>query len=158
MKKGTDKWMWVMAIVLVLTGTLLLYSQNRPQSFIHSGRAGNGGAELGPMAKMAEYLQLTDMQKTQIGNLVQAQKPVMEPLLKELANGQKQLADATANGNFAQDRVTSIATQQSQTLAQLIVEQEKLKSQIYSQVLTPDQQSKMDNMRERQSADVRPHM
>jgi Spy/CpxP family protein refolding chaperone len=103
---------------------------------------------------MAEYLQLTDIQKAKIGGLVQAQKPVMEPLLKELASRQKQLADATANGNFAEDRVTSIARQQSQALTQLIVEQEKLQSQIYSQVLTPDQQSKMNNMRERQPAGI----
>lgn len=158
MKTRTDKWMWVMAVVLVLTGTLLLYSQSRPQGFIHSAHTANGGPELGPMARMAEYLQLTDMQKAQIGSLVQAQKPVMQPLLKELASGQKQLADATANGNFAEDRVASIARQQSQALTQLIVEQEKLQSQIYSQVLTPDQQSKMDNMRERQTGGIHQHM
>jgi Spy/CpxP family protein refolding chaperone len=71
----------------------------------------------------------------------------MQPLLKQLADSRKQMTTATANGAFDQARVAAIANQQSQAMAQLIVEREKTQAQIYNQVLTSEQQAKMDDLR-----------
>ncbi len=106
------------------------------------------------MAHMARYLNLTEAQQAEIKSMWQAEKPAVQPLLQQLANGRKQMLAATANGTFDEAKVRAIANQQSQTLAQLIVEKEKLTSEVYNKVLTPEQRTKVDQMRQKQTARV----
>lgn len=56
---------------------------------------------------------------------------------------------ATQNGSFDQQKVTAIANEQSQTIAQLIVAKEHFVSQVYNNVLTPDHRTKADTMRQK---------
>jgi Spy/CpxP family protein refolding chaperone len=72
-----------------------------------------------------------------------------QPLLQELTSGQQQMLAATQNGSFDEAKVRSIAERQSQTIAQLIFIKERFLAEVYSNVLTPEQRTKADAMRQR---------
>ena len=74
----------------------------------------------------------------------------MHPLVQQLAENRKAMLAATANGAFDQAKVQAIANQQSQAMAQLMVQKASIQHQIYTQVLTADQRTKADQMREKQ--------
>jgi Spy/CpxP family protein refolding chaperone len=135
---------WSAALLVLVIGGVLAFAQMRQ----HRGGWGPG-MHGGFLAHVARYLDLTDAQKAQIKTMWQAEKPTVLPLVQRLANGRKEMLELTANGNFDQQKVQALANQQSQTIAQLIVEKQKLESQIYSQVLTPEQRTKVDQMRQK---------
>lgn len=146
------KYIWVTAAALLLIATALLYAQTRSQRGEWGPGMGRGMMGHGFLGHMAQQLQLTDAQKTQIKTLWDAEKPTMLPLIQQLANAHKQMLAITANGAFDEAKVATIANQQSQTLARLMIEKEKLQSQIYNQVLTPEQRAKADQLRQNHAA------
>jgi Spy/CpxP family protein refolding chaperone len=79
----------------------------------------------------------------------QAERPTALQLVQQFADEHKQMSSATVGGNFDEAQVHAIAGQQAQTIAQLLVEKERLVSKIYSNVLTPEQRTKADQMRAR---------
>lgn len=106
------------------------------------GRPGGG------LAMLAWQLNLSQAQRTQIKSIVKADRQEARPLIQQLASEESQMQAATQNGDFDQQKVTAIANEQSQSIAQLIVAKEKFFSQVYSQVLTPDQRTKADTLRQ----------
>lgn len=135
-------------ILLIVAGGAFAQTQT-PGTNATPGRSGHfGHARHHMFQHMAKQLQLTDAQQAQIKTMWQAQKTTLKPLFQQLANGRQQMMTATAGGAFDQAKVTAIAQQQSLALTQLIVEKEKLQSQIYNQVLTSEQRVKADQMRQ----------
>lgn len=147
---------WIVGVLLIAVGVVALarpvwagwsaarsvrggWSAGPPYGWCHRGQFG--------LALLAHHLDLTDAQQTQIKTIWKSERPTVLPLIRQLADGHKQMAAATANGNFDEGRVRLIADQQAQTVAQLLVEKEKLTSKIYSKVLTPEQRTKADHMR-----------
>ena len=130
--------------VLVLGAATALFAQSQ------RGGWGPGTRRGGMMPFMGRYLQLTAAQRDQIKSMWQAERSTTQPLLQQLASQRKQMMAATANGKFDAANVQAIANQQSQTTASLMVERQKLQAQIYNQVLTPDQRTKFDQMRQKQ--------
>ena len=61
---------------------------------------------------------------------------------------------ATSNGAFDQAKVTALANQQAQLMAQMTVQKQSIQHQIYNQVLTPEQRATADQMRQKQ---IDPH-
>jgi len=112
-----------------------------PAKHMHHGMWGHPFA-----GRMAQQLNLTDTQKQQIKTLLQSEKPTIQPLTASLASDRKAMWEATASGKFDETQVRSIANQQAQTMAQLMVERERIKSKIYNTVLTADQKTKADQM------------
>jgi len=110
---------------------------------------GPGGMMFGHgMGFIARKLGLSDAQKTQIHALIQAEKPNFEPLLKQMAANHQQMLVATRGGNFDEAQVTLLANQQAQTMAQLMVIRERVIAKAYNTVLTPDQKTKADTLRQ----------
>ena len=100
------------------------------------------------MGFIAWKLGLSDAQKTQVHSLIQAERPNFEPLMKQLAANHQQMLVATRGGNFDEAEVTTLANQQAQTLAQLMVIRERVIAKAYNTVLTPDQKTKADALRQ----------
>lgn len=96
----------------------------------------------GPLGFAARELDLNDAQRKQIGALWQAERPQVAALVKELAAESGEMR--SANGGS----VDEIAARQGATVAKLIVEKERLRTEIYAQVLTPDQRARADRMGE----------
>jgi protein CpxP len=99
-------------------------------------------------ARLARQLDLTDAQKEQIKAIHEAEKPTIEPLVKQIRAVTRELRTVTSNGQFNETQVRALANQKAQTLAELIVARERVQSKVFA-VLTPEQQSKLNQMRER---------
>jgi protein CpxP len=100
------------------------------------------------MNRIADRLKLTDEQKAQIKTILEAERPTVEPLVRQLVATKQQLREATTNGQFNEAQVRALAERQGQTLSQLIVEKERVKTQIYH-VLTPEQRAEAEKIRTR---------
>ena len=71
----------------------------------------------------------------------------MKPLVQQLKAGRDQLDALRKSGPFDEAKVRSIAKGQADTLIELIVAKERMKSRIYA-VLTPEQRTKAEELRE----------
>ena len=109
----------------------------------HDGRGFDRG-----LAMVAWKLDLTDAQRAQVKSMWKAEWPAVQPLVQQLASEQNQMFDATQKGAYDEAKVKAIAGQQSQAIAQLLVEKERFISQVYNTVLNPDQRIKADAMRQ----------
>lgn len=106
------------------------------------------------LAVMARHLELTDAQKADIRTILTDERSVIQPLVHQLLENRRSLQTVTAGGQFDETQVRAIAEKQAQVLAQLIVEKERVKSEVY-QVLTPEQQARADKVRERLESRIR---
>lgn len=137
----------VLVAVLVVAGVGLI-AQNAARGQIGRGwHRGHGDL----MQHVTFMFNLTDAQQAQVKAMWESEKPNVIPLLQQLAQGHKQMIAATANGTFDEAKVTPIADQQAQSIGKLLVEKEKLQSKFY-QILTPEQRTKFDTMRQRHDA------
>jgi Spy/CpxP family protein refolding chaperone len=127
-------------LVLVAAGLALA----RANSF-----ARHGWRHHGAFAHLARELNLNDTQKSEIQSIWQAERPTIASLVRELNAENKEMDRTTAQGNLDEGKVQEIAGRQGATVAKLLVEKEKLRSRIYTTVLTPDQRAKADKLQER---------
>lgn len=111
---------------------------------------GHGHRGMGPdmIEHLSEALSLTSEQKTQVKALFDAAHAAQEPRHAKLQELGKQLEEATANGQFDEARVRSIANEQAQIMADSMVEHERMKSKIYA-ILTPEQRVKANELHKR---------
>jgi Spy/CpxP family protein refolding chaperone len=103
----------------------------------------------GPLGYLAHELNLNDVQRSQIKSIWQAEKPTIAALVREFSAENKEMDAVTTQGKSNEAKVQEIANRQGMTTAKLLVEKQKVKSQIYSTVLTPDQRTKADSLQER---------
>lgn len=150
----------ISVVALLVTGTIFAFASQQhfgKHRFGGRGFAGNPEKfiERG-LQRAAVMLDLTDEQQTKIKAILEAEKPVVQPLVMQLAANRKELQQVTDNGQFNEAQVQAIATRQGQTLSQLIVEKERVQSQIYA-VLTPEQRAKAEKMRDHFMERVQDH-
>lgn len=122
-------------IVLVAAGIALA----RANSFVWHRR----GHYDGPLGYAARDLNLSATQKSQIRSIWQGEKPMIASLVRELNAESKEMDQATARGNLDEGKVQEIAGRQGATVAKLLIEKEKLRSPIYTTVLSADQPTKL---------------
>ncbi len=131
----------LLGVLLVGLGTAL-YARAQ-----WSGFGGHRGGER-LMAHLTRKFDLTTAQQTEVKQMWESEKPAVTPLVQQLSQLNKQMAQATAGGSYDQAKVAAIANQESQVISQLILEKEKLTSKFYT-LLTPEQRIKFDSMQQR---------
>ena len=150
---------WVLSAVLlavVLCGAVMIsYAQGTDAS---ASPAWAGHRHGGHMACMAKALNLTDAQKEQVKSIMQASRAANRPLMQQLAQTHLAMLTATSSGAFDQAKVTALANQQAQLTAQMTVQKESIQHQIYTQVLTSEQRTTADQMRQKQIARINEHL
>ncbi len=98
---------------------------------------------------MTKQLNLTEAQQTQIKGIMAGEKTKIKPMMQQLRQNQ-QAEDANVNGSFDENQARTFANKQAQLMTDLIVEKERMRSQVYA-VLTPEQRQKaLQLMQERQ--------
>ncbi len=133
------------AVVLVVGAGVLAARAARTQGYgWHHGWRGHG-----PMAMLAWKLDLTDAQKAQVKTIWQGESPTVAALLKELSAEQKQMNAANVDANFDATKVQSITNSQAATIEKLLIERQKIESQIYTSVLTAEQRTKFDQLKQK---------
>ena len=131
-------------LALLLCGATIFACAQDP------GREGFGGPGHGHMGFLARELNLTDAQKAQVKTIMQANKAGMKTVMQQLAQNRAAMLAATANGAYDPVKIQSLATQRAQLEATMIVNRESIRHQVYTQVLTADQQAKADQLRAQQ--------
>lgn len=101
------------------------------------------------LKRMTEQLNLTEAQQTQIKGIMAGEKTKIKPLMQQLRQNE-QAENANVSGTFDENQARAFAGKQAQLTADLIVEKERMRSQVYA-VLTPEQRQKaLQLMQERQ--------
>jgi Spy/CpxP family protein refolding chaperone len=138
------------SIVAVLAVVLIATAQSRTASCQAPQRPAGGPPPPPPLMNehLARELNLSDEQNAQVKAVFDAEHATVEGLMKKLGDLREQLRAATANGQFDEAQVRTLANQQGQTQADLIVEHERTKAKIYG-VLTAEQRSKLEQLHER---------
>ena len=131
-------------LALLLCGaTIFAYAQG-------PGGEGFGRRGHGYMGFLARELNLTDAQKAQVKTIMQANKAGMKTVMQQLAQNRAAMLAATANGAYDPVKIQSLATQRAQLEATMIVNRESIRHQVYTQVLTADQEAKAEQLRAQQ--------
>ncbi len=94
-----------------------------------------------------KMLDLTDAQKKEMFSIKLEEHAKMKPLFQELKAGREKLK-ALPKGQFDEAKVRTIAKEQANTIADMIVAKERMKSRLFA-VLTPEQRTKFEQMREK---------
>lgn len=139
---------WSGLVFLVL---LAIFGVARADGWRHHGWGGRAWGMYGPVGYINHELHLTDTQRTQVKALWQSERPTVAALIKELASeGREMDAATTASGDNVQ--IQTIASRQGATITKLLLEKQHFKSRVYSEILTPEQRTKAEELEKRWSA------
>jgi len=108
------------------------------------GPGGPGMHGFGPMGHMFHDLNLTEAQRQQVKSIMDANKTTMHSLMQQVEQNRLAMLQATSNGAYNQAAIQTLANQQAQLMAQMTIQHQALQHQIYTQVLTADQQAKFN--------------
>jgi periplasmic protein CpxP/Spy len=140
------------AMALVLCGaTMIAYAQG-PEGGPHHGFGGPG------MGMALHELNLTDAQKAQVKTIMQANHASMKTVMQQMEQNRAAMLSATANGAYDAAKIQTLANQQAQLQAVMTVNREAVQHQIYTQVLTSDQQAKAEQLRTQAIAHINEHL
>jgi len=121
------------AAILVIGGIFAI-----AQRAMHKGFGGHGMRGQGVML-MLRRLDLTSDQQAKVKEIFEANKGTVQPLREQLKANHEKLD--SLGGNFDEGQVTAIAKEQGELMSQLIVDRQKVKSQIFA-ILTDEQKVK----------------
>lgn len=98
----------------------------------------------GPMMGFyVHQLDLTDAQRAQVKAIMAKERPALQPLMQQMAQGHSQLRDLAMSGNFDEGKARELASQQTQAMTELAVQHARIASEMV-QVLTADQKTKLN--------------
>lgn len=135
---------------IILVAILMAVAAGLATSAFAQHRHMGFGRHDGWMLKsMTKQLNLTEAQQTEIKGIMAAEKTKIKPLMQQLRQNE-QAEQASINGTFDENQARAFAGKRAQLTADLIVEKERMRSQVYA-VLTPEQRQKaLQLMQERQ--------
>jgi Spy/CpxP family protein refolding chaperone len=144
----------VLAIALCAT---VAFSQSVVKTSHGMGRFGGRGFGPQMFGFNADYLDLSDAQMTQMKNILTKEKPTVQPLMRQLMQGHQQMQQLGQAGGFDEAKVRAVASQQSQAMTELIVQKERIKSELMT-VLTQDQKDRLAKVQDRRQARLQKHL
>ena len=118
------------------------------------GPHGFGGP--GDFHHMLKQLDLTSDQKSQVKAIWEKEKPTLQPLMQQMRQNHTAMKALQASGPFDEAKTRALATQNSQTMIELQVEHERMKSEIM-QILTADQKTKLAQLEASHEANMGKH-
>lgn len=144
-----------MVTLVVVAGAINLTAQSGPSA--PRAQRGEGVQPPPPppppfglprLDRLARDLNLTDAQQAELKTFFDTERATLDALMKKLDSQRRRLDEATANGQFDEAQVRSLAAEQAQTFADLIVEHKRAEAKIYS-TLTAEQRTRFEQLRER---------
>jgi len=145
------KWVVVVSVLAVtLCGAAMLSYAQGPHP--HGAFGGPG------MGIPLHELNLTDAQKAQVKQIMDANKTTMKTVMTQLEQNRLALLNVTANGAYDAAKIQLLASQQAQLHAAMTVNREAVQHQIYTTVLTAEQQAKAEQLRSDQVTRITQHL
>lgn len=139
--------------LLVCGAAMVAYAQG-PESGPHKAWGGHGHG----MGMMLHELNLTDAQKEQVKTIMKANHASMKTVMQQMEQNRAALLAATANGAYDAAKIQALANQQAQLQAAMIVNHEAIQHQIYTTVLSSEQQAKAEQLRTDAITRINDHM
>lgn len=137
-----SKYFKTLAVVLVLAVmAAIAVSQTMKRNHMR-GDGMFGGHMLG---YFVHKLDLTDAQQAQVKAIMAKEKPAMQPLMLQMAQGHAQLRELVMSGSFDEGKVRELAAQQTLAMTELTVQHARIASEMI-QVLTPEQKTKLNEL------------
>jgi len=147
----------LIAAMAVLLGSAIAKSQTADDAPPPEPMHGHAfGMHQHMMGFFGRELNLTDDQKSQMKAIMQKEHPTMKPLFQQQHQIDQQLRQYV-EGTYDAAKVQALAAQKAQIEAQITVEQTRIHNQMY-QLLTPDQQAKLKDLRAQHEARMQKHM
>lgn len=113
---------------------------------------GRGGGKLFAssfqIAYMARHLDMTEEQKAQLRDVLDAARPEADRLADAMIDNRQAMKTLRKSETFSEDEIRAIADQQGRLTADMIVLHARVRSQIGA-ILTPDQRERLEKMRKR---------
>jgi len=141
-----------LALVLTLTAAVGI-SQTVRRAHMH----GDGMFEGHMLHFFTDYLDLTDAQQAQVKDIMAKEKPALKPLMQQMAQSHQQIRELTMAGTFDEAKVRTLATQQAQTMTEMIVQKARIESEMI-QILTPEQKTKLNDFMAEHEQRMMKHM
>ena len=136
----------ILAVSILTIGLVgLVFAQKRGGEGFGGGHHGGGGFPPIFFGKIADELGLTEEQKTQAKQVLEASKERIQPLMEAMKQGHESAKTLGTNGTFDEAAVNALANQQSQTMKQIIIEKEKTKAQLFA-ILNETQRTKAQEL------------
>lgn len=129
--------------VLVVAATIFALAQGHPG--MGQGEKMRGGGPEQMIEHISRELNLTDAQKEQVKAAFESMRATEEERHAKLDEIRKQIEAATANGQFDEATVRTLASQQAQLQADSMVDHLRMHAKLYS-LLTTEQKAKADQM------------
>ena len=145
---------FTVALAITLCATMAV-SQTVKRTHGMGGFGGHGFGEM--IGFYTDYLDLTDVQQAQMKDILNKEKPTIQPLMQQLRQSHQQMQALEQAGTFDETKVRNVASQQSQTMTELIVQKARIKSELMT-VLTPDQKDKLAKLQARRQARMQKHL
>lgn len=133
----------ILAFAVLATGVIFAVAQRSGEGK-KDGWGQRGGHRRG-IGMALRGLALTDEQKTKVKEIMEANRTSVQPIVQALKADHEKMQTLTANGAFDETQVTALAAEQGNLSAKLIVEKQRVKSQIFA-VLTDTQKAKAAEM------------
>ncbi|HKS73140.1 MAG TPA: Spy/CpxP family protein refolding chaperone [Terriglobales bacterium] len=96
----------------------------------------------------SDYLDLSQAQQDQVKQIAAKDQPAMQPLMQQMQEQRQQMRQLIEGGAFDDAKARALASQQTQTMAELTVQRAHMLSDMYH-VLTADQKTKLDKFLDR---------
>jgi Spy/CpxP family protein refolding chaperone len=139
-------------VVLAAAGVALA------QGMHHRGHMGGDFPFGGHMLNyFSDVLDLTQAQQDQIKAIMEKEKPTIHPLMQQLMQFHKDMSKLEDSGTFDEGKVRALAAQNTQTMTELMVQKARIQSELV-QVLTPEQKTKLAQLRAKHEARMKEHM
>ena len=103
-----------------------------------------------------DVLDLTQAQQDQAKAIMEKEKPVVQPLMKQLMQAHKDMSTLEDSGTFDEAKVRALAAQNTQAMTELFVQKARIHSELI-QILTPDQKTKLQQLRAKHEARMKNH-
>jgi periplasmic protein CpxP/Spy len=136
----------VSVMALLVCGAAMVANAQGAAGGGHKGWGGPGPGGHG-MGMALRELNLTDAQKEQVKSIMTANHATMKAVMQQMQQNRAALLAATANGAYDAGKIQTLANQQAQLQAAMIVNHEAIQHQIYTQVLSSEQQAKAEQLR-----------
>jgi Spy/CpxP family protein refolding chaperone len=107
-----------------------------------------GGAMFGGgpmMGILSHRLDLSDAQRAQAKEIWAKEKPTIQPLMLQMAQGHSQLRQMVMSGAFDEAKAREVAVQQTQAMTEFTVQRARIDSELF-QILTPEQKTKLGSL------------
>jgi protein CpxP len=123
----------------------------------HGGAMGEFGFGDHMLNYFTDVLDLTQAQQDQAKAIMEKEKPVMQPLMKQLMQAHKDMSALEDSGTFDEAKIRALVAQNTPVLTDLLVQKARIHAELM-QILTPDQKAKLVQLKAKHESHMMEHM